>query len=27
MRKVKENVEMGDKKGNAKGVSPHLIEL
>jgi len=27
MRKVKENIEMGDKKSNAKGVSPHLIEL
>ena len=25
MRNVKENIEMGDKKSNAKGVSPHLI--
>ena len=26
MRKVKENIEMGDKNSNAKaGVSPHLI--
>ena len=25
MRKVKENIEMGDKKSNAKGVSPHLF--
>jgi hypothetical protein len=24
---VKENIEMGDKKSNAKGVSPHLIQL
>ena len=27
MRKVKENIEMGDKNSNAKGVSPHLIEM
>jgi hypothetical protein len=26
MRKVKENVEMSDKKSNAKGVSPRLIK-
>jgi hypothetical protein len=26
MRKVKENIEMGDKKSNAKGVSPHLFK-
>ena len=26
MRKVKENIEMGDKKRSAKGVSPHLIK-
>ena len=26
MRKVKENIEMGDKKSNAKGVSPHLFD-
>ena len=26
MRKVKENIEMGDKKSNAKGVSPHLFQ-
>ena len=25
MRNVKENIEMGDKKSNTKGVSPHLI--
>ena len=25
MRNVKENIEMGDEKSNAKGVSPHLI--
>ncbi len=25
MRNVKENIVMGDKKSNAKGVSPHLI--
>ena len=25
MRKVKENIEMGDKKRSTKGVSPHLI--
>jgi hypothetical protein len=25
MKNVKENIEMGDKKSNAKGVSPHLI--
>ena len=25
MKKVKEKIEMGDKKRNAKGVSPHLI--
>ena len=25
MSKVKENIEMGDEKSNAKGVSPHLI--
>ena len=25
MRKVKENIEMGDKKSNAKGVSPPLF--
>ena len=25
MRKVKENIEMGDKNSNAKGVSPNLI--
>ena len=25
MRKVKENIEMGDKNGNDEGVSPHLI--
>jgi hypothetical protein len=25
MRNVKENIGMGDKKSNAKGVSPHLI--
>jgi hypothetical protein len=24
MRNVKENIEMGDKKSNTKGVSPHL---
>lgn len=27
MRKVKENIEMGDKKSNAKGVSPPLFHL
>ena len=27
MRKVKENIEMGDKKSNAKGVSPPLFLL
>ena len=26
MRKVKENIEMGDEKSNAKGVSPHLFQ-
>ena len=26
MRKVKENIEMGDKKSNTKGVSPRLIK-
>ena len=26
MRNVKENIGMGDKKSNAKGVSPHLIQ-
>ena len=26
MRKVKENIEMGDKKSDAKGVSPHLFK-
>ena len=25
MRNVKENIGMGDKKSNTKGVSPHLI--
>ena len=25
MRNVKENIEMGDKKSNTKGASPHLI--
>ena len=25
MRKVKGNIEMGDKSSNDKGVSPHLI--
>ena len=25
MRKVKENIEMGDKNSNAKGVSPQLV--
>ena len=27
IRKVKENIKMGDKKGNDKGVPPHLILL
>ena len=27
MRNVKENIGMGDKKSNTKGVSPHLIRL
>ena len=27
MRNVKENIGMGDKKSNTKGVSPHLIHL
>jgi len=27
MRNVKENIEIGDKNSNAKGVSPHLITL
>ena len=26
MKNVKENIGMGDKKSNAKGVSPHLIK-
>ena len=26
MRKVKENIEMGDKNSNAKGVSPQLVQ-
>ena len=26
MRNVKENIGMGDKKSNTKGVSPHLIK-
>ena len=26
MRKVKENIEMGDKNNNAKGVSPQLVQ-
>ena len=26
MRKVKENIEMGDKNSNAKGVSPQLVD-
>ena len=26
MKNVKENIGMGDKKSNAKGVSPHLID-
>ena len=26
MRKVKENIEMGDKKSNAEGVSPQLVD-
>ena len=25
MRKVKENIEIGDKNSNAKGVSPQLV--
>ncbi len=27
MRNVKENIGMGGKKSNTKGVSPHLIHL
>ena len=27
MRNVKENIGMGDKKSNTKGVSPHLIGM
>jgi len=27
MRNVKENIGMGDKKSNTKGVSPHLISV
>ena len=27
MRNVKENIEMGGKKSNTKGVSPHLIAV